>query len=72
MATDCVLCVEVQGKTPEELEAAAYRHARAFWRLAGAETMFDVDLGRVYPAAWNPGGEVARWQADVEVRLRRK
>jgi hypothetical protein len=69
MATDCTLCVEVQGANPDELIAEAVRHAQAFFGLP-ADT-FEVELGLVCPATWNPGGQVAKWQADAEVRVRR-
>lgn len=61
--------VEVQGSNPDELIAAAVAHAVRFFP-ALPPTAFEVDLGVVEPATWNPGGQVARWRADAEVRPR--
>jgi hypothetical protein len=66
--SDVTLCVEVQGSTPDELTAEAVRHAQAFFRLP-ADT-YEVELGLVCPATWNPGGQVAKWQADAVIRVR--
>lgn len=72
---DVMIQVEVQGRNPAELEAEAIRHAQAFWQMPGGTSMFEVDLGTVYPVIWHHAGDGQRqvhvWQADATVRVRK-